>query len=77
MLDKTALQQHKKRWQAVARFEEEEERQSTSLDRWQRLNSIIRLAGNLNLAKDANLDETIVWHRWNRLRELHLGNSHS
>ena len=76
MLDKTALQQHKKRWQAVARFEEDEERQSTSLDRWQRLNAIVRLAGNLNLAKDAKQDETIVWNRWNRLRELHLGNSH-
>lgn len=76
MLDKTALQQHKKRWQAVARFEEDEERQSTTLDRWQRLNAIVRLAGNLNLAKDAKQDETIVWNRWNRLRELHLGNSH-
>lgn len=77
MLDKTALQQHKKRWQEVARFEEEEERQSTSLDRWQRLNAIIRLATDLNLAKDANQDEAFVWNRWNRLRELHLGNSHS
>lgn len=76
MLDKTTLQQHKKRWQAGARFEAEEERQSTSLDRWQRLNAIVRLAGNLYLAQDANQDETIVWNRWNRLRELHLGNSH-
>lgn len=77
MLDKTALQQHKNRWQAVARFEAEEERQSTSLDRWQRLNAIIRLATDLNLAKDANQDESFVWNRWNRLRELHLSNIHS
>ena len=78
MLDKATLQQNKKRWQAVAKFEQEEERKSTPLDRWKKLNALFRMANHLNLAIDmSSQEEELVWNRWNKLREIHLSGRNS
>jgi len=78
MLDKATLQQNKERWQEVARFEQEEERQSSPLDRWKKLNALFRMANHLNLAIDVNSkEEELVWNRWNKLREIHLSGRNS
>lgn len=74
MLDKATLQQNKQRWQEVAEFEQEEARQSSPLDHWKKLNALYGMAADLNLAIEANLqEEGIVWHRWNKLREIYIG----
>lgn len=78
MLDKATLQQNKKRWQEVAKFEQEEERQSSPLDRWKKLNALFKMANHLDLAIDVNSqEEELVWNRWNKLREIHLSGRNS
>ncbi|MCA9919288.1 MAG: hypothetical protein KC445_15115 [Anaerolineales bacterium] len=78
MLDKTALQQSRDRWQLVAQYERKEGSQQSDLDRWQKLNALIRMAADLDLVKDVDSqDEAQVWNRWNQLRELYLASTHS
>lgn len=78
MLDKVALQQNKERWHEVAKFEQEEERQSSPHDRWKKLNALFTMANHLNLAIDVNSqEEELVWNRWNKLREIHLRSRNS
>lgn len=78
MLNKADLQQSQDRWQLVAQYERREESERSFFDRWEKLNAIIRMAADLNFAKDANSqDEAIVWNRWNKLRELHFGSNNS
>lgn len=78
MLDKATLQLNKKRWQEVAEFEREEERQRSLLDRWKKLNALIGMALSLNLVTEGDSqEEEIVWNRWNKLRAIHLGSGNS
>ena len=78
MLDKAALQHNKERWKEVAKFELKEEQQSTALDRWKTLNALLKMAFYLNLNLDTNVQEKeIIWHRWNKLREIHISNANT
>ncbi len=78
MLDKAMLQVNQRQWQEVAQIKLQEERSSSLLQRWQKLNALIRLAASLELPVTVGYqDEIIVWERWNKLRNLHLAEGSS
>jgi hypothetical protein len=63
-LEKSMLEAYKNRWQAVADRENEEQRQMPFIDRWQKLNSIIRLAQSLGLVRQTDEQQIdVVRHR--------------
>ncbi len=73
MLNSSMLQQNQRRWQEVADMQRKEERQRSPLQRWHKLNALIRMAANLQLVMDdASQEEEMVWERWNKLRNLYL-----
>lgn len=73
-MDREMLLAYQRRWQMVGQVEQAEQQATTVADRWQRLNSLLRLARSLGLQlseDDALLDP--AQQRWNRLRSLYLG----
>ncbi|MDM8521632.1 hypothetical protein QUF64_16425 [Anaerolineales bacterium HSG6] len=70
-MDKTVLQQYRKRWDRVAQVELAEQRQTSIQQRWQQLNLLFQLATELALLKQLHAqDEDVVWQRWTRLRTV-------
>lgn len=73
MMDKTLAEQYRMRWQAVAEIETLEQRQASLSQRWQKLNSIMRMAIALGLKPEADAaQEQVIYQRWNKLRRLYL-----
>ena len=72
-LEKSMLEAYKNRWQAVAEVENEEQRQMSFIDRWKKLNAIIRLAQTLGLIRQANEQQiNVIRQRWNKLKDYHV-----
>jgi len=67
-MDKSTVELYRNRWQAVAVIEAREQWESTSTQRWQQLNAIVRMAAALELPreKDASQDTAVI-QRWNHL----------
>ncbi|MCE7985220.1 MAG: hypothetical protein DYG89_28950 [Caldilinea sp. CFX5] len=69
------LQAYQKRWQSVAEVEVKEQQQMSPALRWQKLNSLLRMAVGLGLLhRNSDTQIEIVRQRWNRLRSLYLSN---
>lgn len=74
-LDSSMLQAYQKRWQSVAEVEVKEQQQMSPALRWQKLNSLLRMAVGLGLLhRNSDTQIEIVRQRWNRLRSLYLSN---
>lgn len=67
-MDKKRAREFRERYEAVAAIEAEELRNASVEERWQQLNSIIRLAIGLGLTHRESADEEMVWQRWARLK---------
>ena len=77
-LEKSMLEAYKNRWQAVADRENEEQRQMPFIDRWQKLNSIIRFAQTLGLVRQTDEQQIdVVRQRWNELKDRYVSGLHS
>jgi hypothetical protein len=68
MEDSSGMKQSRQRWQAVEEIERQEAQAATYAERWQQLNSLLRLAGSLNLPLEPDADDMRVIERWNKLR---------
>jgi len=66
------MKQFRKRWQAVAALEREEQREASIALRWQQLNAILRLAIGLELPLREQFEEEIVRRRWAKLKGTQL-----
>jgi hypothetical protein len=66
------MKQFRKRWQAVAALEREEQREASVALRWQQLNAILRLAIGLELPLREQFEEEIVRQRWAKLKGTQL-----
>jgi len=66
------MKQFRKRWQAVAALEREEQREASVALRWQQLNAIQRLAIGLELPLREQFEEEIVRQRWAKLKGTQL-----
>jgi len=66
------MRQFRKRWQAVAALEREEQREASVALRWQQLNAILRLAIGLGLPLREQFEEEIVRQRWAKLKGAQL-----
>ncbi len=66
------MKQFRKRWQAVAALEREEQREASVALRWQQLNAILRLAMGLGLPLREQFEEEIVRQRWAKLKGTQL-----
>lgn len=72
-LEKSMLEAYRSRWQAVADVENEEQRHMPFIERWKKLNSIIRLALTLGLEEQADEQQIdVVRRRWNELKDRHV-----
>ena len=71
MLSQEILKAYQRRWELVAEVEAEEKRQASVEQRWQKLNSLFRIAAALNLRqRDDDAQIQLVRERWNRLRSM-------
>lgn len=69
-LQKAMLEDYLDRWQIVADFEADEQRQASYAERWRKLNAILRMAATLGLQiDDPDKQDDVIWERWNRLRD--------
>jgi hypothetical protein len=66
------MKQFRKRWQAVAALEREEQREASVALRWQQLNAILRLAIGLGLPLREQFEEETVRRRWAKLKGTQL-----
>ncbi len=66
------MKQFRKRWQAVAALEREEQREASVALRWQQLNAILRLAIGLGLPLREQFEEETVRRRWAKLKGAQL-----
>lgn len=48
-MNKSMLRDYKNRWQTVAEFEVIEQQQTSIVQRWQKLNALVRMAAGLGL----------------------------
>ncbi|MEM7343101.1 MAG: hypothetical protein AAF485_02570 [Chloroflexota bacterium] len=72
-LEKSMLEAYKNRWQAVADRENEEQKKIPFVDRWKKLNSIIRIAQTLGLDRQPNEQQIdVVRQRWNELKDRQM-----
>jgi hypothetical protein len=72
-LEKSMLEAYRNRWQAVADRENEEQRRMSFVDRWKKLNSVIRFAQTLGLVRQTDEQQIdLVRQRWNELKDRHL-----
>jgi len=72
-MDREATKAYQRRWEAVAERAAQEQRKTTTTQRWLALNALLRMATALGvrLRHDEQGDEIVRWC-WNRLREKHL-----
>jgi len=76
-MNKSMLTAHQDRWKMVAEVEIAEQRQTSAMQRWRKLNSLVRMAAGLGvLMKDDDAQVQIVRRRGNRLRERDLADLH-
>ena len=73
MIDLEMLKAYRHRWEAVAEIEAIERQQISLLERWRKMNALLRMAAGLGLRlySDDSQDDT-VRQRWNRLAEIYL-----
>lgn len=70
-MDKNLLKEYRAGWAAVAEVKKMEHQTATIAQRWQKFNSIIRLAAELGLKKNENKEEIeAVRQRWIKLKGL-------
>lgn len=72
-MEREMLLAYQRRWQAVGQVEAAEQQTATIAERWQRLNSLLRLARSLGLPPSE--DDVLIGpaqQRWNRLQSLYL-----
>ena len=69
-MDRQLANFYRNRWQAVETIEQEEQRNSTIVARWEKLNGIVRMAASLNLpsTSEDSLDEARL--RWSKLKQM-------
>lgn len=73
MMDKSAVEQYRNRWQAVTAVAQREKQTRPVAKRWQQLNAIIGLAAALEIRPTPTNDQkAAIYQRWNRLREYYL-----
>jgi len=72
-MDQELVNFYRNRWQAVERVEQEEQRNSTIMARWEKLNGIAQMAMSLNLPVllENPLDEGRL--RWSKLKQMLAG----
>lgn len=65
MLDQKSLNEYRQRWELVEAVESAERLQSSNAEKWQQLNSLLRLAITLDIVphQDYHLDNE-VFKRW-------------
>ncbi|MEM7112383.1 MAG: hypothetical protein AAF614_08120 [Chloroflexota bacterium] len=72
-INKAMLTAYQNRWQMVAEVEAKEEQQTPIAQRWQKLNSLVRMAAGLGLPKkDEDAQVIVVRNRWMLLKEQYL-----
>ena len=72
-MDKSMVDLYRNRWKTVAAIESIEQQEASPVQRWRQLNAIIRMAAALELQMVRDEEqETIVYKRWNYLRNLYL-----
>jgi hypothetical protein len=72
-MNKAMLTAYQDRWQIVAEAEMAEQRQTSSAQRWRKLNSLVRMAAGLGLLrKDDDAQTNVVRDRWVLLKRLYL-----
>jgi hypothetical protein len=67
-MDKKRVREFKERYEAVAAIEAQEQRTASIEERWQQLNSIVRLAVGLGLTHRESAEEDMVYQRRARLK---------
>ena len=68
-LDRETLLAYRQRWQAVGEIENAERQRMTIEERWQKLNSLLRMAAALDLQPHNGKPQTDpTYQRWNQLR---------
>jgi hypothetical protein len=73
MLSSEDLITYKQRWQLVKEIEAEEKRDASVSQRWNKLNSLVRLASALNLQFSSESgQEDLVRERWQRILNYYL-----
>jgi hypothetical protein len=65
------------RWKAVEEIEREELRASTVRENWEKLNTIMLRAKQLNLSRGHDNNEMEVFLRWAKLRETYEASKRS
>ena len=72
-VDQAQLIAYRERWAAVAEIEAAEQRETTVAQRWQKLNSILRMAAGLGIAAQKDDEQiAVVRQRWNFLKDRYL-----
>lgn len=72
-MDREMLLAYQRRWQAVAQMEQAERQAATVAQRWQQLNSLLRLSATLGLQpKNEDSATDPAQERWKRLKSLYL-----
>ena len=72
-MDKAMLVAYQERWKEVNEFQLQERREASILERWHKLNSIIRMVVALGVWPKKDEEEiSQVRERWNYLRQLYL-----
>ena len=72
-IDKAMLTAYQDRWQMVADTEAIEQRQTSVAQRWQKLNSLVRMATSLGLLQEEDdVQATTVRNRWLLLKQQYV-----
>ena len=66
-MDKEQAESFRRRWQAVAAVEREEQRRATVEERWRQLNALLLLCRNQGITPDHD-SAAEVTRRWARLK---------
>ncbi|HNB52147.1 MAG TPA: hypothetical protein PK530_09400 [Anaerolineales bacterium] len=69
-MDQELVNFYRNRWQAVERIEQEEQRNSTILARWEKLNGLMRMARSLHLTEGLEDPMDAGWLRWSKLKQM-------
>jgi hypothetical protein len=69
----TQLLAYQARWVAVEEVEAREQREATIAERWQKLNSLLRMASGLDIVMPRDEEQiAVVRQRWNFLKDHYL-----
>ena len=73
MIDLEMLKAYQRRWEAVAEIEAMERQQISLIERWHKMNALLRMAAALGLRLHGNdPQDDSIRQRWNRLAEIYL-----